>query len=196
MREIDSLIALPDWPNGPEWLDWLAWLVWVGSWPGLAYRCLWTKTLLRRRRHMGQFGSKTPDQGLESSFCFRTLWDLVLSNKTLARNWAKQTQGFSREAGQGGAGGLVCYQAGRQPVGVLLGVTWKRPDIILIVIIMVMQQEDKSLVSWPWRYKGKVWCLGLEGTKAKPHPPRILSSVFFSWHLADWISEFRLINIT
>ena len=31
--------------------------------------------------------------------------------------------------------------------------------------------------------------------KWKPHPPRILSSVFFSWHLAEWISEFPLINI-
>ena len=41
----------------------------------------------------------------------------------------------------------------------------------------------------------KVWSLGLERKKAKPYPPRILSSVFFSWHLADWISEFRLISI-
>ena len=29
----------------------------------------------------------------------------------------------------------------------------------------------------------------------KPYPLRILSSVVFSWHLADWISEFRLISI-
>ena len=45
-----------------------------------------------------------------------------------------------------------------------------------------LQQEDESLVSWPWK------------EKAKPYPPRILSSVFFSWHLAEWISEFRLIT--
>ena len=40
----------------------------------------------------------------------------------------------------------------------------------------------------------KVWSLGLNRETTKPYPPRILSSVFFSWHLADWISEFRLIS--
>ena len=40
----------------------------------------------------------------------------------------------------------------------------------------------------------KFGLLALKGKDTKTYPPRILSSVFFSWHLADWISEFRLIR--
>ena len=47
----------------------------------------------------------------------------------------------------------------------------------------------------PYSRRTKVWSLGLEMKRSKPYPPRILSSMFFSWHLADWISEFRLISI-
>ena len=36
------------------------------------YRCLWTKTLLRRRGPLGNSAWKIPNQGLESSFCCRT----------------------------------------------------------------------------------------------------------------------------
>ena len=36
--------------------------------------------------------------------------------------------------------------------------------------------------------------LALKG-EAKPHPPRILSSVLFSWHLAEEISELLLTSV-
>ena len=35
------------------------------------YLCLWTKTLLGRRRPLGRWPLRAPDQGLESTFCCR-----------------------------------------------------------------------------------------------------------------------------
>ena len=62
--------------------------------------------------------------------------------------------------------------------------------IIIIIIIIII-----TTIITVYTAGGQKFGLLALKEKAKPYPPRILSSVFFSWHLADWISEFRLISI-
>ena len=62
-------------------------------------------------------------------------------------------------------------------------------------IIMYVQYIYIYIYIYIYSRRTKVWSLGRERKKNKPYPPKILSSVFFSWHLADRISEFHLISI-